>query len=138
MAREIYSAPFALLDPSLRLSDISRVRRASIDMRTAHEPNDDSVEQLANRDFKACLQELRSFKPYKCVPPWGLPREVWLAALCDASVLNTRLGKAMLELFKLIRYKARAPTIWHASMVRPVDKHNHKDGCSAYRPVCFA
>lgn len=91
LAKEIYHAPFVLEDPSSRLSEICHVRQVLSDTLTAALPNDDFAEWQAKQDFDVCLYELNKLKPYKCVPPWGLPRELWIAAF-QQEVLGGRIS----------------------------------------------
>ncbi|CAE8666253.1 unnamed protein product, partial [Polarella glacialis] len=81
--------------------------------------------------------KFKQSRPYRVVPPWSAPAEVW-RFIFGTDAHQQGLWQLRLLIFKLlqiIRTTGRSPYMWHHSLAKYIDKPNNKTGPAHYRVI---
>ncbi|CAE8639505.1 unnamed protein product [Polarella glacialis] len=91
----------------------------------------------AEIDLDYMAIKFKQSRPYRVVPPWSAPAEVW-RFIFGTDAHQQGLWQLRLLIFKLlqiIRTTGHSPYMWHHSLAKYIDKPNNKTGPAHYRVI---
>ncbi|CAE8639827.1 unnamed protein product, partial [Polarella glacialis] len=103
-----------------------------------HEATIAQATACAENDLDNLAIRIHTQKPYKSVPRWSVPAEVWRIIFEANDQYQSKLWHYRTAIFRMlvqIRRTASTPKLWHQSEARFLSKANEKSGPAAFRVI---
>ncbi|CAE8709794.1 unnamed protein product [Polarella glacialis] len=103
-----------------------------------HEATIAQATACAENDLENLATRIHTQKPYKSVPRWSVPAEVWRIIFEANDQYQSKLWHYRTVIFRMlvqIRRTASTPKLWHQSEAIFLSKANEKSGPAAFRVI---